>query len=156
MLEYCCHVWVGAPSCYLKLLDKLQKRICRTVGLSLSASLEPLTPKCSQLKSFIVVSLVDIHLRWLNWLHFLILAGGLLDHKAVRCISSPFLLPSPLLISTLSLETWKHATTSPSHTHTLLTPITGKYQILWWYTRITETENNIKPWKRITYRNCMS
>ena len=31
-MEYCCHVWVGAPSCYLELLDKLQKWICRTVG----------------------------------------------------------------------------------------------------------------------------
>ena len=40
-MEYCCHVWVGAPSCYLELLDKLQKRICRTVGPSLAASLEP-------------------------------------------------------------------------------------------------------------------
>ena len=30
--EYCYHVWVGAPSCFLELLDKLQKRICRTVG----------------------------------------------------------------------------------------------------------------------------
>ena len=26
-MEYCCHVWAGAPSCYLKLLDKLQKWI---------------------------------------------------------------------------------------------------------------------------------
>ena len=41
-MEYCCHVWAGAPSCYLKLFDKLQKRICRTVGPSLAASLEPL------------------------------------------------------------------------------------------------------------------
>ena len=41
-IEYCCHVWAGAPSCYLELLDKLQKRICRTVGPSLAASLEPL------------------------------------------------------------------------------------------------------------------
>ena len=41
-MEYCCHVWAGAPSCYLELLDKLQKRICRTVGTSLAASLEPL------------------------------------------------------------------------------------------------------------------
>ena len=22
-MEYCCHVWAGAPSCYLELLDKL-------------------------------------------------------------------------------------------------------------------------------------
>ena len=24
-MEYCGHVWAGAPSCYLELLDKLQK-----------------------------------------------------------------------------------------------------------------------------------
>ena len=41
-MEYCCHVWAVAPSCFLELLDKLQKRICRTVGPSLAASLEPL------------------------------------------------------------------------------------------------------------------
>ena len=41
-MEYCCHVWAGAPSCYLDLLDKLQKRISRIAGPSLAASLEPL------------------------------------------------------------------------------------------------------------------
>ena len=41
-MEYCCHVWAGAPSCYLELSDKLQNQICRTIGLSLAASLEPL------------------------------------------------------------------------------------------------------------------
>ena len=40
-MEYCCQVWTGAPSCYLELLDKLKKQICRTVGPSLAASLEP-------------------------------------------------------------------------------------------------------------------
>ena len=24
-MEYCCHAWAGAPSCYLEVLDKLQK-----------------------------------------------------------------------------------------------------------------------------------
>ena len=38
----CCHVWADAPSCYLELLDKLQKRICRAVGPSSAASLETL------------------------------------------------------------------------------------------------------------------
>ena len=28
-MEYYCHVWAGTPSCYLELLDKLQKGICR-------------------------------------------------------------------------------------------------------------------------------
>ena len=32
----------GAPSCYLELLEKLQKQICKTVGSSTTASLEPL------------------------------------------------------------------------------------------------------------------
>ena len=41
-MKYCCHVWASAPSYYLELLDKLQKRICRTVGPSLAASLEAL------------------------------------------------------------------------------------------------------------------
>ena len=41
-MEYCCHVWAGAPSCYLELFDQLQKGIFRTVGPSLAASLESL------------------------------------------------------------------------------------------------------------------
>ena len=41
-MEYYCHVWAGAPSCYLELLDKLQKTICRTVSPSFAAFLEPL------------------------------------------------------------------------------------------------------------------
>ena len=41
-MKHCCHVWAGAPSYYLELLGKLQKPICRTVGPSLAASLEPL------------------------------------------------------------------------------------------------------------------
>ena len=40
-MEYCCHIWAGASNCYLEFLDKLQKRICRTVGLSIAACLEP-------------------------------------------------------------------------------------------------------------------
>ena len=34
-IEYFCHVWADAPSCYLELLDKLQKQICVTVSLAL-------------------------------------------------------------------------------------------------------------------------
>ena len=42
-MKYCCHVWAGAPSCYLELLDKLQKWICRTISPPLATCLEPLT-----------------------------------------------------------------------------------------------------------------
>ena len=41
-MEYCCHVWAGAPGCYMELLEKLEKWICRTFGRSIVASLEPL------------------------------------------------------------------------------------------------------------------
>ena len=33
-IEYCCQVWAGVPSCHFELLDKLQKRKCRTAGPS--------------------------------------------------------------------------------------------------------------------------
>ena len=39
-VEYCWHVGASVPSSYLELLDKLQKQICRTVGISLAASLD--------------------------------------------------------------------------------------------------------------------
>ena len=41
-MECCFHIWAGAPSCYLQLLDNLQKLICRIVDPSLADSLEPL------------------------------------------------------------------------------------------------------------------
>ena len=44
-MEYCCHIWAGASSCYLELLEKLQKLICRAVCSSLAASLEPLAQR---------------------------------------------------------------------------------------------------------------
>ena len=47
-MECCCHVWIGAPSCYLNILEMLQKWLWsyivlyRTVGPTLAASVEPL------------------------------------------------------------------------------------------------------------------
>ena len=41
-MKYCCHAWTGAPSFFLELLDKQEKRIFRAVYLLLAASLEPL------------------------------------------------------------------------------------------------------------------
>ena len=95
-MDNCCHVSAGAPSCHLGLLDKLLKQICRTVGPSFAAYLKPLIHqlKCCQLKSFLQVLLVDVHLNWLNWLHFLILEGGLLvipDRLDCMIFLSPFI-----------------------------------------------------------------
>ena len=55
-MEYCCHVWAGAPSCYLELLDKLQKQECRTADPSLAASLEPLVARHRNLASLSLFS----------------------------------------------------------------------------------------------------
>ena len=49
-MEYCCHIWAGAPSCYFKLLEKLQKQLRRTVGPSLAACFELFT-HCQNLAS---------------------------------------------------------------------------------------------------------
>ena len=102
-LEYCYHAWVGALSCYLELLDKLQKRICRTVGPSLAACLEPLA-HCQNVASFSIgITLVDVPLNWLNWFHFLILKGGLLV-ILIDCMIflSPFLDVTRMSMSTVS------------------------------------------------------
>ena len=79
-MEYCCPVWAGAPSSFLELLDKLQKRICKTVSPSLAASLETLAHRrnVASLSLYIGITLVDVHLNWFNWFHFLILEGGVL------------------------------------------------------------------------------
>ena len=47
-MEYCS--LTGASSCYLELLDKLQKQICRTFGPSVAAYLEPLA-RCQNMAS---------------------------------------------------------------------------------------------------------
>ena len=41
-MKCCCHALAGGLSCYLELMDKQQKLICRTVGPSCAVFLEPL------------------------------------------------------------------------------------------------------------------
>ena len=103
-MEYCCLVWTRAPSCYLKLLDKLQKQICRTVGPSLAASPKPLG-RCwnvASLSLFCRYSLVDLHQNWHNWFHFHILEEGLLV-ILIECMTflSPFLDVTRICTSTV-------------------------------------------------------
>ena len=104
-MEYCCHVWARAPSCYLELLDKLQKQIYRTVGAQFTASVESLV-HCRNVASIIVsigITLVDVCLNRLNWFHFVFLNGGLLVIK-IDCIIflSPFIDVTRISISTVS------------------------------------------------------
>ena len=103
-MEYCCHVWAGGPTCYLELLDKLQKWICRTVGPSLATlatSLEPLAD----------IILVDVQLNWLNWFLVLFLEGGLFV-ILVDCMIflSPFLDVTRMSMSTISFHTLEFTT----------------------------------------------
>ena len=68
----------------------------------------------------------------------------------------PFIFHPPFLISSLSLETCNPPTPLPfpldtQHGKKLWYMI----QILW-YSRVRETKNNIKPWKPIAYRKCVS
>ena len=103
-MEYGCPVLTGTPSCYLELLDKLQKRIYRTVGPSLAAYLKPLAHRrnVASLSLFYRYNL-DVLQNWLDWFHFLFLEGGLLI-ILIDCMI--FLSPSPdvtrMSISTVS------------------------------------------------------
>ena len=39
LIEYCSHIWAGAPDCYLWMLDKVQRSLCYLVGEDLAVSL---------------------------------------------------------------------------------------------------------------------
>ena len=56
----CCYIWAGAPICYLGLLGKIQKWICRNVGSSFAASCEPLA-HCQNVASLSLFYLVGAH-----------------------------------------------------------------------------------------------
>ena len=79
-MEYCCHISAGAPSCYLKLLDKLKSEYAGLLVLQLLLLLSPcLIVKMQPAEVFSIgIALVGVHLSWLNWIHFLIFKGGLL------------------------------------------------------------------------------
>ena len=62
-MECCCHFWTGTPSCYLDILDKLQKRVCQTVGPTLAASLSP---------QFTVEALLWHSVNWLKCFHLIL------------------------------------------------------------------------------------
>ena len=102
-MKYCVHIWAGAPICYLELLDKLQKRICRIVGPSLAASLEPLAHhrNVASLSLFYSITLVDVLQNWLNWFHFLFLEEGLL----VILIDCMIFLSAFLDVTRMSMST---------------------------------------------------
>ena len=112
-MEYCCHIWAGDPSCYLDLLDKLQKLTCRIVGPSLATSLEPLAHRQNAASVslfyrhyFYNIIIFDVLQNWLNWFHFLFFEGGLLVIlKDCMIFQSPFLDVTRMSMSTVSFLT---------------------------------------------------
>ena len=53
-IECCCYIWVGSAMCYLYVVDKLHRRLCRTVGPTLAASFKPLG-NCRNVASLILL-----------------------------------------------------------------------------------------------------
>ena len=93
-MEYCCHIWAGAPSCYLELLDKLKNEYAGLLVLQLLLLLNSwLIVEMWQAKVFSIgITLVDVLQNWLNWSHVLFLEGDLLIIMIDRMIFlSPFL-----------------------------------------------------------------
>ena len=93
------------PSCYLELLEKLQKRICRIVGPSLAVSLERLAHRqnVSSLSLFYRYYFGRCSSDWFNWFRFLFLEEGLLI-ILIDCMIflSPFLDVTRTTMSTVS------------------------------------------------------
>ena len=77
-MEYCFHVWADVPSCYMELLDKLHKRIWRTLGPLLAASLELLAHYWNAANFSIGITLIEVFQNWHNWFQFVFLERGLL------------------------------------------------------------------------------
>ena len=90
-MEYCCHVWAGAPSCYLELLDKLKNEYAGLLVLQLLLLLNPwLIVEMWRTKVFSIgIILVDVLQNWLNWSHVLFLEGDLLIIMIDRMIFLP-------------------------------------------------------------------
>ena len=85
-MEYCCHIWAGAPSSYLELLGLTSLSTSYKNGyagllvLHLLLLLNPwLIVEMWPASVFSIgITLVNVLQNWLNWFHILFLEGGLL------------------------------------------------------------------------------
>ena len=59
-----CHVWAGAPSYFLELLNKLQQQIWRLLVIHLQPTLKEALAHCQNVASLILFyTSVDVHLN---------------------------------------------------------------------------------------------
>ena len=79
-MEYFCHIWAGAPSCYVELLDNLKNKYAGLLVFHLLFFLNPwLIVEIWPAKVFSIgIILVDVLQNWLKWFHFPFLEAGLL------------------------------------------------------------------------------
>ena len=42
LMEYCCHLWAGAPKTHLRLLERVEKGLKNLIGEELATELQPL------------------------------------------------------------------------------------------------------------------
>ena len=99
-IEYCCHVWAGAPSCYKKeYAGMLVLDLLLLLNPWLIAAMWP-----AQVFS-IIITVVDVLQNWLNWFHFLFLEGGLL----VILIDCMIFLSPFLDVTRMSMFLYSHS-----------------------------------------------
>ena len=71
-IEYYCHFRAGATSCYFEFLDEYKNGYVELLVLHLLPLLNPWKVASWNL---LFSTLVDFHLNWFSWFHFLILVG---------------------------------------------------------------------------------
>ena len=99
--------WAVTSNCYLNLLDKLQKQLymydCWSCTCCLLWTLGSWL-NIGQAKSAKYVTLLDLHLNWFYWLHFLILLGDpLVTLISCMIFLSPFVCNIKMNVSIISL-----------------------------------------------------
>ena len=59
-MGHCCHVSAGPPSCYLDMLENLEKRECMVFGPSFAASLAPLAHRQNAIFAKVTTLVSDV------------------------------------------------------------------------------------------------
>ena len=121
-IEYCFHAWAGTPSCYLNMLDKLQKeRVCRDVGPTLAAFLETLVYRqkeaslCFFYRYYLLIRLggpllicLGCMIFWSLFLHIIRMSMPTVSYLAlldsgILCFQNVFLWPMTWMALSLEL-----------------------------------------------------
>ena len=78
-MEYCCHIWAGAPSVVLSLLDKVQRRFVNIIGPTLAAKSFNLFLIIVTLLHFLCFTNIFMVVALANFLHWFLLSKLLFE-----------------------------------------------------------------------------